>query len=307
MLSHFTQPGRMFADEFRDRLKVIACLEKPNMTHSEELKEIISEKDLEKIQKLLKAADGDAQLIFWGPDDDIKTALEVIEERCQMAFAGVPNETRKSFENGTTIFERVLPGADRMYPDTDSKPIPLEDAYIKKLQQDLPQEVIDRYHQLKKWNVPEDTYAFIFKRNHFPVIEKIVKELKFDPKFIGTFYGHTLKFVEGHYKPVSVFSYEKIYDMFKYIRDQKLDQLIAKKILPEMYEHPKMDFDSILLSMNFKRTEPNEIIALVPFLKEKFKKVRRRKEKEVESNWIMGELRKKAIGNIAFKELAEKI
>ncbi len=39
LLSHFTQPGKMFADELSDRLKVIACIEKPNMTHSEELDE----------------------------------------------------------------------------------------------------------------------------------------------------------------------------------------------------------------------------------------------------------------------------
>ncbi|MFH0865373.1 MAG: Glu-tRNA(Gln) amidotransferase subunit GatE [Bacteroidota bacterium] len=307
ILSHFTQPGKIFADEICERLKVIACLEKPNMTHSEAMEPVVLEKDFEKTQKLLKAAEGDAQIIFWGPEADIKTALETIEERCKMAFAGIPNETRKSFEDGTTIFERVLPGADRMYPDTDSKPIPLEDSYINKLRQDLPQEVIERYHQLKKWDVPEDTYDLIFKRNHFPLIQKIVNELKFDAKFIGAFYGHTLKFIEGHYEPVSPFSYEKIYDMFKYIREQKLDQQIAKKILPILYEHPQMDFDSILLSINFKKVDANEIIALVPFLKEKFKKIRRRKEENVEANWIMGELRKKAVGNISLVELFKEI
>ncbi len=37
ILSHFTQPGKTFADELSDRLKVIACLEKPNLAHSEPL------------------------------------------------------------------------------------------------------------------------------------------------------------------------------------------------------------------------------------------------------------------------------
>ena len=40
ILSHFTQPGKMFADEISDRLKVIACLEKPNMLHSEALEPV---------------------------------------------------------------------------------------------------------------------------------------------------------------------------------------------------------------------------------------------------------------------------
>jgi Glu-tRNA(Gln) amidotransferase subunit E-like FAD-binding protein len=38
----------------------------------------------------------------------------VITERALMLFDGIPPETRKSFEDGTTIFERVLPGADPM-------------------------------------------------------------------------------------------------------------------------------------------------------------------------------------------------
>src|SRR6056297_1302379 len=37
ILSHFTQPEKIFANEISDRLKVIACLEEPNMVHSEEL------------------------------------------------------------------------------------------------------------------------------------------------------------------------------------------------------------------------------------------------------------------------------
>ena len=184
-LSHFTQPGKMFANELIERLKVIACLEVPNLTHTEEFEPVISAKDWQQIRTILKADSRDAQLVIWGPDDDMKTALETIEERCKMAFAGIPNETRKSFENGTTIFERVLPGADRMYPDTDSAPIPLEDSLIKELGSNLPQEVVDRYNIMKEWGIPEDTYTYIFKKNLFPLIEKIVDELKYDPAFVG--------------------------------------------------------------------------------------------------------------------------
>ncbi len=307
ILSHFTQPGKMFANEFCDRLKVVACLERPNMLHSEEFKPIISDTELDKIRKTLKAGENDAQLVFWGPEEDIKTALDVIEERCKMAFAGVPNETRKSLNDGTTIFERVLPGADRMYPDTDSKPIPLEDSYIDELSKNLPVEVIERYHQLKKWGVPEDTYTFIFKRNHFPMIERIVKELGYDPKFVGTFYGHILKFVKGHYKPASKFHYDIIFDLFKFVKDEKLDVQILKEMLPVIYEHPQMDFESVLVSINFKRIEKKEILSLVPFLKDKFKTIRVKEREDVESKWIMGELRKRAVGNISLTELCKHI
>jgi glutamyl-tRNA(Gln) amidotransferase subunit E len=114
ILSFFNQPGRCFADELSDRLKVIACLEKPNLLHSEAINfeescnAGLSQSDWSKLQALLEAGDNDAQLVFWAPDEDIKTALETLEERCLLAMQGVPNETRKSLPNGITLFERVF-------------------------------------------------------------------------------------------------------------------------------------------------------------------------------------------------------
>ncbi|MCK5346965.1 MAG: Glu-tRNA(Gln) amidotransferase GatDE subunit E, partial [Candidatus Heimdallarchaeota archaeon] len=216
-MSHFTQPNQCFANEISDRLKVIACIEKPNMTHSEELQATLTSKEWDQIKELVGAKNSDAQILFWGPEDDIKTALETIDERCKMLFDGIPPETRKSFADGTTIFERVLPGADRMYPDTDSAPIPLANDYIEGLKKGMPVDVSDRYRQLKDWNIPEDTYKYILRNNLVPDMEKIINGLNFNAKFVGTFFGHTLKHIEGQIKPHVDFTYGKVYGMFKYV------------------------------------------------------------------------------------------
>jgi glutamyl-tRNA(Gln) amidotransferase subunit E len=306
-LSHFTQPGKMFANELIERLKVIACLEVPNLTHTEEFEPVISAKDWQQIRTILKADSRDAQLMIWGPDDDMKTALETIEERCKMAFAGIPNETRKSFENGTTIFERVLPGADRMYPDTDSAPIPLEDSLIKELGSNLPQEVVDRYNIMKEWGIPEDTYTYIFKKNLFPLIEKIVDELKYDPAFVGKLFGHKLKFVEGHSKPTAEFSYKIIYGLLKFISEKGLTPEVAWLMLPHVYEHPKLDFESVLISIKFKKVAKEQLFGSVPFLKSKFAEIQHTEKAGNEKDWIMGQLRKMAIGNVSLTELAASL
>jgi len=307
LLSHFTQPGKMFASEISERLKVIACIEMPNMTHSEEFEPLISEDDFSNIRSLLGAKEDDAQIIIWGPEADMKTAIETVEERCLWAFKGVPNETRKSFADGTTIFERVLPGADRMYPDTDSVPIPLYDEYITRLKESLPTEVISRYHQLKKWNIPEDTYIYIFKKNLYPIIEKIINKLQVPSKFTGTFMGQTLKFIEGHHEVSPYFNYNMIYDLFAFVKENQLDMIIAKKMLPVLIEHPKMDFDSILATIKFRKIHRDEILSNIPFMKEKFRQIRISDKPDVESNWIMGGLRNMAIGNISLSELKSVI
>ena len=220
---------------------------------------------------------------------------------------GVPNETRKSFEDGTTIFERVLPGADRMYPDTDSAPIPLTDEYITSLGKDLPAEVITRYYRLKEWKVPEDTYTYIFKKNLFPLIERIVSELKIDAAFVGKLFGHTLKWVEGHYKPSAEFDYKVVFALLRFLKKEKIDLAIAAKMLPLVYQYPKMDFDSVLTSIKFKRIPKEQILSQIPFLKKKFAEIRHSKSNGVEKDWIMGQIRKVSEGNVNLTELSGEV
>jgi glutamyl-tRNA(Gln) amidotransferase subunit E len=307
ILSHFTQPGKCFYDELSERLKVIACIEKPNMASSEDIDMQIAMDDTERITKILGAADEDAQVIFWGPEDDVATALETIEERCQMAFKGIPPETRKSFKNGSTIFERVLPGADRMYPDTDSAPIPLSDEHILNLGKNLPVDVVERFNQLREWDVPEDTYTYLLKRNLFPLLEKLVKELQLQTRFAGCFLGHTFKTIEGRMKAGKGFQTEQIFDMFQFLKSNGIDFAIARQILPHLFEHPKMDFESILTILNFKKIEKRDIISKIQYLKDKYEATRRSHEPRDKQNWIMGQLRKIAVGNINLKELADSL
>jgi glutamyl-tRNA(Gln) amidotransferase subunit E len=306
-LSHFTQPGRMFANELSERLKVIACLDVPNMIHSEELEPLLDQNDLHKIKQKLNASEDDAQILIWGPESDMPTALETIQERCIMAFNGIPPETRKSLKDGTTIFERVLPGADRMYPDTDSAPIPLEDSFIEELKSKLPQEVIERYNILKSWNAPEDTYTYIFKKDLFPLVERIINELGFDPVFVTTLFGHKLKYVEGQIKPAAEFNYKIVYALLKFLKDNNLQQELAWNMLPLAYKYPKLDFQSILESIKFKKVSVDDILAKIPFLKNKFAEIRFKENSSNEKEWIMGQLRKLAIGNIKLNDLSNLI
>ncbi|MFO8234326.1 MAG: Glu-tRNA(Gln) amidotransferase subunit GatE [Bacteroidales bacterium] len=307
ILSHFTQPGKIFADEIEDRLKVIACLERPNMTHSEELNPNLNEQEWSAIKKEINAESGDAQIIFWAPQEDVKTAIETIEERCQMAFDGVPRETRKTFHDGTTVFERVLPGPDRMYPDTDSAPIPLNKNYIEGKRKNLPEEIIHQYEQLMKWNIPEDTHKYIFRNNLFPLIKKISENLDFKPKFIGTFLGHRLKFVEGHYEKDKNFDYNMIYELFNFIRKKKLEPEIARKMLPYIYQNPTINKEELLSVIGYKKNDIENLKKKIPTLNKEFDDIKISVNNSSDSrvNWIMGKLSPEAIGNISFKKLRE--
>jgi glutamyl-tRNA(Gln) amidotransferase subunit E len=307
ILSFFTQPGKMFADEISDRLKVIACLEKPNLIHSEQLEPVLGEDNFAIIRKLLKSAEGDAQLLFWGAEADMKTALETIDERCRLAAQGVPNETRKALADGCTIFERVLPGPDRMYPDTDSAPIPVAEDLIERVRAALPAEVHYRFNQFKAWNIPVDTHSYLLKNNLVPLLEKIVVDFAFDARFVAVIFGQNLKNLAGRLPAFGKFNFQRLYELFAFIHEQQLEKDIIKTMLPVIYQHPNMDFQSVLTTINFKKLSREEILAPLPFLKEKFQKIKTSKDPNAEMRWIVGYVRKLALGNMPMREVQEQV
>ncbi len=307
VLSFFTQPGQSFADELSGRLKVIACIEHPNMTHSESLEPIINELRWSEFRRLLGAQENDAQVLVIGPSDDIATAIDVIQERCRLAVLGVPNETRKGLADGTNIFERVLPGPDRMYPDTDSAPISIDDEMIEERRKQLPINVAERMDLLLKWRVPADTFPYLLKRNLVTLLQRIVADCSQDPIFVSTLLAQSLKHVEGQTGHQDGFTYDKVYDLFAFGKSRGLKDEILKTMVPVMYAHPHMDFESILTTLDFQRYTMDQVLGYVPALRRKFAEIRTTPDPQAEGRWIMGNLRRRAIGNVCMKELSERL
>ncbi|MBQ4356131.1 MAG: Glu-tRNA(Gln) amidotransferase subunit GatE [Bacteroidales bacterium] len=305
LLSHFTQPGKPFYDEFAGRLKVIACIERPNMATSEDLDDVVSDSVFAKVAKMFNAADDDAQIIFWAPDADVAMALDVIEERALMTFDGVPQETRKGLPDGTTIFERVLPGADRMYPDTDSAPIPLDNARIEEIRKNVPaMDVPARYQQLQQWGVPEDCYFYLFTHNLFPLIQRIVNELKIDGKYVGTFMGQRFKHLHGKYRQVP-FAFDRVYDMFAFLQKEKIDFAVVNALVEKMFAEPEAEFSALLpASCNCKT------LAMVKELASclaTFKPNRKRTNDNDKFNYLMGQMRRRCEGAAPIAELTKVV
>ncbi len=306
LLSFFTSPGRVFADELSDRLKVIACLEKPNLLHSESLSGLNEELEKWLAEKLPAAAES-ARVITWGREEDLQTALETIEERCRLAFAGIPNETRKPLASGITEFERVLPGPDRMYPDTDSAPIAISDESIESVRRQLPVSIQDRLRQFKKWRVPTDTHTFILARNLAPVMEAVINDFEVAPGLVASMLGHSLKSLAGRTRPASNFDPRRFHDLFDFLSQEELRPELARAMLPLAFQHPKMDFQSILNTIGFTRTGLTEILTHLPALRHKFNQIKTSADPQAEVRWIMGQLRRAALGNCSLADLSREV
>ncbi len=136
-----TQPGLSFLDELRGRIRVIACLEyNPVLMEATDI-----------LRTDMNISPEDTALVFAGPEEDLETTVKEICIRISEAFQGVPPETRQALAGGNTDFERILPGADRMYPDTDLPPQPIPADTFPRLEKLLPPKPWERrliYRQL---------------------------------------------------------------------------------------------------------------------------------------------------------------
>ncbi|MEA2030030.1 MAG: Glu-tRNA(Gln) amidotransferase subunit GatE [candidate division Zixibacteria bacterium] len=310
ILSHFTQPGKIFADEISDRLKVIACIEKPNLVTSEPLTDSglsVKNSIWAEIRQRLNSQDGDAQLLFWGPEEDIATALETIEERCRLAFEGVPNETRKSFSDGTTIFERVLPGPNRMYPDTDSAPLSILSETIERIGANLPVEVNKRMEQLREWNIPADCHQWLLRKNLVTLIERINNDFEISQKLLGTILGHRLKYLEGQRKSAGKLDFERLYMLFEFLCQKKILPEFAYEFLADLCVKPNVQFDTLLKSTGFRKFTMDEITGRVPALLKEFKPLNSLLGVNATVHWLMGRLRPYALGNVSLADLRTEV
>jgi glutamyl-tRNA(Gln) amidotransferase subunit E len=177
-----TQTDTFFSKEVSDRVRVIACLtNQPNLIHSDYPGETISSSDGQKVRKATGATEDDLLVLVWGDNQDTETAVKEIIIRVREATIGVPSETRQALRDGTNGFERILPGPDRMYPDTDLPPLRVSDERSDKLRDEAPVQ----YWINEKWygelGVPADLISELSISTKSKLFEKAVKELKIDP------------------------------------------------------------------------------------------------------------------------------
>jgi glutamyl-tRNA(Gln) amidotransferase subunit E len=302
-MSWFTQPGQCFGTEISQRLKVVACIEHPNMTHSEDLNPIFDRLSFHHVAGLMQADENDAQIVLFSPEDDIKTALETIKERCLMAFDGVPNETRKSFADGTTIFERVLPGADRMYPDTDSAPIPIEESFINGIKENLPKYLSEQIALLQEWNAPADTVNYLLRNNLVPWIELIAERYSVEPHGIITLFGHRLKELER--KHDGMINMESILAMFDFLAEHKINFEYAYELLKQVYLNQQLSVEECAACAGLNIMHPESVEPMIYEMIEVRKELLDTLSEKRAIDYLMGDIRPKVIGNMPMEMVNE--
>ncbi len=129
------------------------------------------------IRKELSLRDGDAFALCADAADRAEPALLAAVARANQALIGVPEETRDPLPDGTSVYSRPLPGAGRMYPETDVKPILIEKARLETIRRSLPELPEERTLRIsKEHGINEQQSRQLVKEGYDELFEEMAKD-----------------------------------------------------------------------------------------------------------------------------------
>jgi len=297
-----TQPDTYFSKEISDRVRVIACLTTiPNLIHSDSKTDTLTSSDWQKVKKYVDANDNDTLVIVWGNEDDIQTAVNEIIIRAKEATIGIPSETRQALSDGTNGFERILPGADRMYPDTDLPPKKIAEDRTNKIKSRLPEQFWKRQTWYKELKIPPDTIDELSISKYAELFKKAVNEWKVNPVTAAVVLIQYPKRLKKGSLNFSSINEEIFSSVLKAHADGKLTPdfilgalkmsaelgMFVEEIIPQPVKEEYLEKEIILAEQQMEKMN---------FIK-----------KENAHSIMMGILMKKLRGKISAKDVAEKI
>ena len=223
LLNWPTQTSTYFHQEISDRVRVVACLTVlPNIVHADSLGEGLAGSEWPNIKRALGAADGDTVVVVWGPEADAKLAAQEIVVRAKEATIGIPSETRQALKDGTNGFERILPGPDRMYPDTDLPPKQIAPDRMAWIQAGLPPNILTREAWYREIGVPRDLIEQLSISSLAPLFDEAVRRRGIDPKLAALILVHYPRILKKKSVAFEAEAAVLLADVFQALQDERL-------------------------------------------------------------------------------------
>jgi glutamyl-tRNA(Gln) amidotransferase subunit E len=242
-LSWPSQPDLDFANELAGRVRVIAALDQqPILLHSEKWPDYEgANQELRRLRRRMGCTEDDALVVVRGALGDTVTAAEEIRLRYVDALDGVPNETRQPFPDGSTDFERILPGPDRMYPDTDSPAQAVTRERVEGLRLSLPPPPWERERRYSEAGVPQTLIHYLIRRNGARLVDMVVERCSADLRHACFFVGERLKSLRRDGTPVDTIPDERWCELFTLLAARPVVAEAWKVLVKTMAEQPEQE------------------------------------------------------------------
>jgi len=180
------------------------------LMHSDELPAYgISSKETIEISKLLNSGKEDAFVLIFGKKITAEDAMNRVIERA--VTGGVPKEVRRVTPEGGTIFLRPMPGASRMYPETDIPPMIINDIEVE-----IPKTLDQRENEMPLNNEESKQIVSSNLDEDFYNLSKTYN----NPKIISRLLLHTLPNLENEGK--MIIDNDSITKVLELVKNEKI-------------------------------------------------------------------------------------
>jgi glutamyl-tRNA(Gln) amidotransferase subunit E len=168
------QPGRRLGTELSDRAKKSGV---GGIFHTDELPNYgITQNEVDALRKAVGAQDSDCVVMVADAKEKARGALEAVILRAHEALVCVPEETRRMLPDGNSAYMRPLPGAARMYPETDVPPVVITEERLQTIT--LPELIEERKARyMAQFSLNEELANQISRSENFVLFEKIMQEV----------------------------------------------------------------------------------------------------------------------------------
>lgn len=232
LLGKEIQPGRRFGTELADVARIYGKV--GGIFHTDELPgHGITEAEVETLRRAVGASTADAVVLVAGERESASKALEMVIQRANMALDGVPEETRRALPDGNTEFMRPLPGAARMYPETDIPPIAIAAGRLKKIKAglpELPEKKVERFMSL--YRLSRELAEKVVFSEDAALFESLVKKTGAEPKLVATTLLETMVSLRREGVRTEEITEEQLQELLASVASGK----IAKEALPEILQ-----------------------------------------------------------------------
>jgi len=284
--------------------------------HSDELPGYgINEKEVKEISETLQTRDQDAFVIAIGKEHTVDNALKTVINRAKTSLVLIPKEVRRALPDDTTEYMRPLPGAARMYPETDVQPIRINESITKKIKNNLPEMPEEKHKRfIKQYKINNEQTKQLLASGYEDEFEKLVKKHQDLKNIIIRTFLNTFSELEKENIDIQVLTEGKLSEVLSAHSKGKFSKEAIPEILEHMVKKPKDTIDKAIESCGLGATNINEIqIIAKRIVSEKIDFIKKRGVESVSPlmGIIMRELRGKAdgktINDILRKEIEKVI
>ncbi len=224
------QPGRRFGTELSDRAKIYGKV--GGLFHTDEMPAYgISPEEIGLLKSRLGASEEDAVVFIADARAKAEAALKAVVDRASEALDGVPEEVRRALADGNTEYMRPLPGASRMYPETDIPPIPVTSARLRSIKGRLSDTPEKRRAKLaEKYGLSQDLAEQMSLSENLKPFEEVVRRTGADPTLVATTLESTLVGLRREGVKVDVIGQAVLEEVFAQVAEGS----IVKEAVPDV-------------------------------------------------------------------------